>query len=149
MFCCWFLKGRVVKMNRGLSYLPSLFVGLYDIYLYFTHAFSPMGLMLFMASCGVFGLSLALLLSGFAAEGGNNAPTLVGTGKKPVLDLDRVNKLKRTVFELQKTGYDVDLDEDAAVVIEGIPFKLVKLLKSEDEGSEMVFKPISTTESEA
>jgi len=59
-----------------------------------------------------------------------------------------VDKIKKTILELQKAGCDVELSEGTQVFIEGVPFKLVRLKEDvsvEDRG--LRFKPISVTES--
>jgi hypothetical protein len=133
----------------SVYYIPSLAVSAFNIYLYFNKVLNPVGFILFLISCGVFGLSLGLFLSTIQVKEIINASTTPNVGKKPTLDLDKVNKIKRTVFELQKAGYDVDLSDEACVLVEGVPFKLIKLKAEGETADGMVFKPISTTESEA
>jgi hypothetical protein len=64
----------------------------------------------------------------------------------PCLSRERVARLKQIVFELERSGYSLELADEAKVVIEGIPFKLRRLSEEGDRG-ELRFKPISVAES--
>jgi hypothetical protein len=132
----------VVGVDR-LLYTPSAFIFGYAAYLYSQLASLPLGFALFLASVAGCGVALGLMLPlQKAVERGVEE----NLGGAPCLSRERVARLKQIVFELERSGYSLELADEAKVVIEGIPFKLRRLSEEGDRG-ELRFKPISVTES--